>query len=88
MLGLVMWGAALFFITIVMVTPGGRAAAGEYAQQTIALFTGQLPDPVLALMVLSALASLLLLRRKRERGAERWILREVRVCEAGPAVQR
>ena len=91
MLGLIMWGAVLFFITIVMVTPGGRAVASEYAQQTIAVFTAQpiYADPALALMALSALGCLLLMcGRTSERRPERWIWREVHVLDADPAVRR
>jgi len=76
-----MWGAALFFITIVMVTPDGRAVVCDYVQQTICLFVAQLPysDVALALMAISAVASLLMLRpRRMERRVERWIWREIR----------
>lgn len=76
-----MWGAALFLITIVMVTPGGRAVAGEYLRQTLSLFAEQLPysDAALGFMALSALACLLvMLRRTPEKPAERWIWREIR----------
>jgi len=90
MLGLIMWGAVLFFITIVMVTSDGRAAAGEYAAQTMAMFNSQLPysDVALAVMAVSSLVCLLLLcKRTRERRTERWIW-QIRVLEADPAVRR
>ncbi len=67
----------MFFVTIVMVTPGGRAVASDCIQQTMALFTAQLPysDAALVVMGLSALGSLLLLRaRPQETPVERWIL--------------
>jgi hypothetical protein len=76
-----MWGAALFFITIVLVTPGGRAAAGEYLQQTLSLFSGQLPysEVALALMALSALGCMLtMLGHTRQKHTERWIWWEIR----------
>jgi hypothetical protein len=88
MLGPIMWGAVLFFITIVMVTPGGRAVASQYAQQTIALFTAQLPDALLVMMALSTLACLVLVcGRPSERMAERWIL-QIHVLDSDPAVRR
>ena len=63
-LKLIMWGAALFLITIVMVTPCGRHAVEEYARQTIAQFATQLPfsHVTLACMALGALGSILLMR--------------------------
>lgn len=86
-----MWGAVLFFITIVMVTSDGRAAAAGYAEQTLALFYSQLPysDVALAVMAVSALICFLLLFvRTRERRTERWIWREIRVLDTARAVRR
>jgi hypothetical protein len=87
-----MWGAALFFITILMATPGGRAAVCQYAQQAIDLFAAQLPysDVAFVLMTLSALGCLLIIRggRTPERPVERWIWREIRVLETDPVASR
>ena len=76
-----MWGAALFFITILMVTPCGRAAVDEYARQALSLFAAQLPysDVALVIMGLSAVASFLLLcGRGREKPGPCWTLWEIR----------
>lgn len=60
------------------------------AEQTISLFTA-LPysDVALALMALSALGCLLLMRgRAPGRPVERWIWREIRALETDPLVRR
>jgi hypothetical protein len=74
-----MWGAALFLITIVMVTPSGRGVVDEYARQIISLFSGQspFPDVALALMALSALASILVMLKRRPAPAACWVWREI-----------
>jgi hypothetical protein len=81
-LEVIMWGAALFFITILAVTPYGRAAADEYVRQTLSQFAAQLPcsEVALALMALSALGCLLMMRGGRavQRRAEYWVWREIR----------
>jgi hypothetical protein len=84
-----MWGAALFFITMVMVTECGRDAASVYVQRIVSLFSGQLPysDVALWVMALSALGCLLLMRKRApERSVERWVV-QIRVghdAEASP----
>ena len=83
-----MWGAAGFFITIVMVTPTGRAVAGAFAQQTISVFSAECtyPDAVFALMAVSFLISMLLMcGGTKEKQPEQWVWREVRALEADPA---
>jgi hypothetical protein len=80
-LELIMWGAALFFITIVMVTPCGRDAVEEYARQTIAQFAAQLPfsHVTLAFMALGALGSILLMcGGSPERPDLYWVWRGIR----------
>jgi hypothetical protein len=78
-----MWGAALFLITIFMVTQGGRDAASGYVERFASLFSGQIPgsDAALWVMALSALACFLVMRKRSpEKTVERWVW-QIRVCD-------
>ena len=70
----------LFFITIVMVTPCGRAAASQYVQQTLARFAAQShhSDAALVLMAICALGCLLLMCGRAQEGpAAYWVWRKI-----------
>jgi len=75
-----MWRAALFSITLAMTTPGGRAVLDAHFRQFLSLFAPQLSGShaTLVFMALSALGSLLLLRRPPARPNIYWIWREFR----------
>jgi hypothetical protein len=76
-----MWGAALFLITIVMVTPIGRALVDEYVCRIAASLAMPVPyaHAILMVMAFCALASMLLLRRRAPRRVEiRWVWYEIR----------
>jgi hypothetical protein len=65
-----MWGATLFFITIVFVTQCGRDAAVAYISQILSQ-----PCPPLSLvcMALGTLASLFVMRRRAPRPGPYWV---------------
>jgi hypothetical protein len=63
-----MWGASLFFITILFVTSSGRDVLEAYFSQTIGRFMAQSPysDVSLALMAVLALVLALMMRSQRQ----------------------
>jgi len=87
-----MWKPALFLITVVLVTPTGRAALGQYARQASSLFAanstyGDLAIVSMALVFLGLLL-LLLCRSPKDPNAQ-WILRRVQWQEpSGAPVNR
>jgi preprotein translocase subunit SecG len=83
-----MWKPALFLITVVLVTPAGRGALGQYAGQASALFAanstyGDLAILATALVFLGLL--LLLFCRSSKDPDTRWILRRVQWQEPSGA---
>jgi len=84
-----MWKPALFLITIVMVTPGGRAAVSEYADSAFSQFVFNSPYAELALISLVLVAVgvvLLLLCQSPKVPDSTWVWREIR--EETGAVRR
>ena len=80
-----MRGASLFFITIVIVTPRGRAALEAYSSETLTRFTVQSPYSYLTLVSMAAIA-LMLLRMMRQRRTETRAVCIVRREIRGPVV--
>ena len=87
-----MWKPALFLITIVLVTPNGRAALGQYANRASSMFAlgstyGELTLVSLALVFVGLF--LLVLCRSRKDPEAQWILRRVQGQEpAGASANR
>lgn len=76
-----MWGGTLFFVTIVLVVPGGRTILEEYTALTMARLAAQSPlsEIILASIVVIAVMLLLILRQGTlERPAVYRVTREVR----------
>jgi len=76
-----MWGAVLFFLTIVMVTPLGRAVADELVRRIVVSLAMPVPyaHAGVAIMAFCALASMLLMRRRAPKRVEiRWVWYQVR----------
>jgi hypothetical protein len=76
-----MWGGTLFFVTIVLVVPGGRTILEEYAALTMARLAAQSPlsEIILASIVVIAVMLRLILRQGTlERPAVYRVTREVR----------
>jgi len=77
-----MWKTGLFFVTIVMVTPAGRSAVSEFADQISMWVVAQAPYSYVSLVIiaLSALICLLLMRgRSTEKPPVCFVRREVRL---------
>jgi hypothetical protein len=75
-----MWTVALFFITIVLVTPGGRAAIDEYASQAASLFSGDVAysDPAILLLALGTAGAVLLVCLRLPKRSEGCVWRVIR----------
>ena len=61
-----MWRPALFLLTIVLVTPQGRAAFGAAGADAMLVFETNLPysGAILLTMIVCAVASMMLLRKR------------------------
>jgi hypothetical protein len=84
-----MWKPALFLITIVLVTPTGRAVFTEYFGRAHSEFLGYslYSDLALGAMALLLVGFILLLLCQSPRSPEaQWIRREVRTPEPAPAL--
>lgn len=83
-----MWKVALFFITIVLVTPGGRAAIDEYASQAASLFTGDLSysDPVIMILALGTVGAVLLMCLRLPKRSDECVWRVIRFEVSDDAV--
>jgi len=84
-----MWKPALFLITVVLVTPIGRAALGHYAHLASSMFALQSTDGQLAIaalvLVFVGVFLLVLCQSPRNPNAQ-WIVRRVQDQEpAGPS---
>jgi len=78
---LMLWRPALFFITIVVVTPSGRAAVDEYGSQVIALLDAQAPYSYVTLIFIAATALaclLMMLEWRRQKPVIYHVCREIR----------
>jgi len=75
-----MWKPALFLITVVLITPNGRGALGEYVHRASYLFAGSFyGDMAIVALALVFLGLFLLVFCKSSKNPdEQWILRRVR----------
>jgi hypothetical protein len=84
-----MWKPALFFLTIVLVTPNGRAFFSEHFVRASSQFFGNSLYSELAIgavaLALAGFVLLLLCQSPRSPEAQ-WIRREVRTPEPAPAL--
>jgi hypothetical protein len=80
-----MWKTALFLITIVLATPGGRAVLGEYAHQAASLFSGDLSysDPAMILLLLGAVGAVLLMCLRSPKKRDVYVVWRVIRAEVG-----
>jgi hypothetical protein len=79
-----MWKPALFLLTVVLVTPKGRAVLGQYAHHASSLFAvnstyGDLAIVTMALVLLGLF--LLILCQSPKDPNTQWVLRRVRAQE-------
>jgi preprotein translocase subunit SecG len=75
-----MWKPALFLLTVVLVTPGGRDVLGQYAHQASSLFAGDSTYGNLAIVAIAlvflGLLLLILCQSPKDPNAQ-WVLRRV-----------
>jgi hypothetical protein len=83
-----MRGPSLFFITIVMATPRGRAALEAYSSETVTRFTVQSPYSYLTLISMAAIALVLLMMMRQRRTEMRTMVCIVRREIRGPVAVR
>jgi hypothetical protein len=86
-----MWKPALFLVTIIMVTPGGRGAVSEYLDRASSQFAfhSLYAEMALIALVLVAVGAILLMFCQSPRNTETaWVVRRVYEETASPRVPK